>query len=130
MVHYVNSWREQWASTPERLLEDPFQITVLAPNSVVSTWRREALPALASFGVPLVTVRVVSHTKLSRMSSASELLEPVREGPSDLEHLMLSDLVVVDEAHNSDHSPPGARRSFAISCAYSRDARSAGAWRY
>ena len=44
MVHYVNSWRDQWASTPERLLEDPFRITVLAPNSVVSTWRREALP--------------------------------------------------------------------------------------
>ena len=100
MVHYVNSWREQWASTPERLLEDPFRITVLAPNSVVSTWRREALPALASFGVPLVTIRVVSHTKLSRMSSASALLEPVRGGPSDLEHLLLSDLVVVDEAHN------------------------------
>ena len=100
MVHYVNSRSEQWASTPERLLEDPFRITVLAPNSVVSTWRREALPALASFGVPLATVRVVSHTKLSRMSSASELLEPVRGGPSDLEHLLLSDLVVVDEAHN------------------------------
>ena len=100
MVHYANSWREQWASTPERLVEDPFRITVLAPNSVVSTWRREALPALASFGVPLATVRVVSHTKLSRMSRASELLEPVRGGLSDLEHLLLSDLVVVDEAHN------------------------------
>ena len=100
MVHYVNSWRKQWASTPERLLEDPFRITVLAPNSVVSTWRREALPALTSFGVPLVTVRVVSHTKLSRISSASAILEPVRGGLSDLEHLLISDLVVVDEAHN------------------------------
>jgi hypothetical protein len=73
---------------------------VLAPNSVVSTWRREALPALASFGLPLATVRVISHTKMSRMSRASELLEPVRGSSSDLEHLLLSDLVIVDEAHN------------------------------
>ena len=100
MVHYANCWRDQWASTPSRLVEDPLRITVLAPNSVVSTWRREALPALASFGVPLATVRVVSHTRLSRMSSASELLEPVRGGASDLEHMLLSDLVIVDEAHN------------------------------
>lgn len=100
MVHYANCWRDQWASTPDRLVEDPLRITVLAPNSVVSTWRREALPALASFGVPLATVRVVSHTKLSRMSRASEMLEPVRGGTSDLEHLLLSDLVIVDEAHN------------------------------
>jgi hypothetical protein len=62
MVHYANKWRDQWASSPERLLEDPFRISVLAPNSVVSTWLREALPALASYGVPLATIRVISHT--------------------------------------------------------------------
>ncbi|MEW6734812.1 MAG: DEAD/DEAH box helicase [Acidobacteriota bacterium] len=100
MVHYANSWRDQWAATPDKLLNDPFRISVLAPNSVVSTWRREALPGLASFGVPLSTVRVISHTKLSRISRASELLETVRGGLSDLEHLLLSDLVIVDEAHN------------------------------
>jgi len=100
MVHYVNTWREQWASTPDRLLEDPFRITIIAPHSVVSTWRREALPGLAAFGIPLASVRVLSHTQLSRVVRASELLEPVRGGASDLEHLLLSDLVVVDEAHN------------------------------
>jgi hypothetical protein len=99
MVHYANSWRDQRSAEPDRLLE-PFRVTVLAPNSVVSTWRREALPGLAAFGVPLANVRVVSHTKLSRMTRASELLEPVRGGLSDLEHLLLSDLVIVDEAHN------------------------------
>ena len=109
MVHYANLWRQQWASTPDRLIEDPFRITVLAPNSVVSTWRREALPPLAAFGVPLSMVRVISHTKLSRMTPTSELLEPVRGGLSDLEHLLLSDLVIVDEAHN--FRSLGARRT-------------------
>jgi hypothetical protein len=45
MVHYVNAWRDQWAAMPDRLVEDPFRITVIAPHSVVSTWRREALQA-------------------------------------------------------------------------------------
>jgi superfamily II DNA or RNA helicase len=100
MVHYANAWRDQWAANPERLLEEPFRITILAPHSVVSTWRREALPGLIAFGVPLASVRVVSHAQLSRVVKASELLEPVRGGLSDLEHLLLSDLVIVDEAHN------------------------------
>lgn len=100
IVHYANAWREQWAQTPERLVDDPFRVTVLAPHSVVSTWKREALPELASFGVPPAAVRVMSHTKLSRISTVSELLESARGGVSDLEHLLLSDLVVVDEAHN------------------------------
>ena len=100
MVHYVNAWRDHWASTPDRLLEDPFRITIIAPHSVVSTWRREALPGLAAFGLSLASVRVLSHTQLSRVVRSSELLEPVRGGVSDLEHLLLSDLVVVDEAHN------------------------------
>ena len=38
--------RERWAATPERLVSDPFRITVLAPHSVASTWRREALPGI------------------------------------------------------------------------------------
>jgi hypothetical protein len=100
MVHYVNARRDQWAAMPDRLVEDPFRITVIAPHSVVSTWRREALPGLAAFGIPLASVRVLSHTQLSRVVRASELLEPVRGGHSDMEHLLLSDFVVVDEAHN------------------------------
>lgn len=100
LVHYANEWRDKWAATPDRLIEDPFRITIIAPHSVVSTWRREALPGLAAFGVALATVRVISHSQLSRVVRASELLEPGRGGLSDLEHLLLSDLVVVDEAHN------------------------------
>jgi len=101
MVHYANAWRDRHKDNPDDLLADPFRITILAPNSVVSTWQREALPQLASFGVSLASVRVISHTKLSRITKASEVLEP---GPdtttSDMEHLLLSDLVIVDEAHN------------------------------
>jgi hypothetical protein len=100
MVHYANTWRERETLTPDRFVEDPFRITIIAPHSVVSTWRREALPGMAAFGVPLASVRVLSHTQLSRVVRASELLEPVGRGPSDLEHLLLSDLVIVDEAHN------------------------------
>ena len=100
IVHYINEWRDQWASSPERLTEDPFRITVVAPHSVVSTWRREALPGLAAFGVPLASVRVVSHTQFSRVVRASDVLEAVGGAASDVEHLLLSDLVIVDEAHN------------------------------
>src|SRR5262249_44840022 len=32
MVHYVNAWRDQWAAMPDRLVEDPFRITVIAPH--------------------------------------------------------------------------------------------------
>lgn len=100
LVHYANAWRDHLAASGGDATTDPFRVTVLAPNSVVSTWRREALPALAAHGVPLATVRVVSHTKLSRIVPTSELLAPGHAGVSDLEHLLLSDLVIVDEAHN------------------------------
>ena len=100
IVHYANLWREALGPNPERLADGPYRITVLAPYAVVSTWRREALPPLAAFGVPPGVVRVLSHTQLSRMTRASELLTPVNAGWSDLEHLLLSDLVIVDEAHN------------------------------
>jgi hypothetical protein len=100
MVHYSSLWRDHWAAIPERQVEEPFRITVLAPYSVVSTWRREALPGLAAFGVPLAAIRVISHTQMSRISRPSQLLEATPGGLSDLEHLLLSDLVVVDEAHN------------------------------
>lgn len=101
MAHYANAWREGRPDQPARPLTDPFRITVLAPYSVVSTWRREALPPLGQFGVPLSSVRVISHTALSRISSTSEILRQAKRGePSDFEHLLLSDLVIVDEAHN------------------------------
>ena len=101
MVHFANDWRERFKKNPDDLIYDPFRITILAPNSVVSTWRREALPPLGAFGVPLATIRVISHTKLSRVTAVSEVLaRPKRNELSDLEHLLLSDLVIVDEAHN------------------------------
>lgn len=101
LVHYANSWLENLQKAEESLHEDPFRVTVLAPNSVVSTWQREALPPLAAHGVTLSSVRVISHTKLSRITPASDVLA-TKPGDmfSDLEHLLLSDLVIVDEAHN------------------------------
>jgi len=118
-VHYANAWRDQLAAAGRSASADPFLITVLAPNSVVSTWRREAIPPLAAHGVPLATIRVISHSKLSRIVishsklsrivPSSGILTRDRAGMSDMEHLLLSDLVVVDEAHN--FRSVGARRT-------------------
>ncbi len=82
---------------------------MLSPSAVVSTWQREAIAPLAAHGVPLATIRVISHTKLSRIVPSSDILTRVRAGMSDMEHLLLSDLVVVDEAHN--FRSVGARRT-------------------
>ncbi|MBU0662947.1 MAG: DEAD/DEAH box helicase [Proteobacteria bacterium] len=101
MVHYANAWRDTHHDCPDELLADPFRITVLSPNSVVSTWQREAIPSLAAHGLPLATVRIISHSRLSRITKTSEILEaPSIRELSDMEHLLLSDLVIVDEAHN------------------------------
>jgi len=101
IVHYANMWRDNHKNVDNIFRTDPFRITVLAPNSVVSTWQREALPPLAAFGVPLSSIRVISHTKLSRTTRASAVLErSSAQRLSDIEHLLLSDFVVVDEAHN------------------------------
>lgn len=100
LVHYANAWRDRLAEMGRSVAEDPFRITILAPNSVVSTWQREALAPLAAHGVAPSTVRVLSHTVLSRIESSSAILERKKGQPSDMEHLLLSDLVVVDEAHN------------------------------
>ena len=108
-VHYANQWRELLADTKRSATDDPFRITVLSPNSVVSTWQREAIAPLAAHGVPLATIRVISHSKLSRIVPSSDILTRGRSGMSDMEHLLLSDLVVVDEAHN--FRSVGARRT-------------------
>lgn len=100
IVHYANTWRDQRAALGESAASDPFRVTVLAPHSVVSTWRREAIPALAHVGVPLACIRVLSHTQLSRISASSPLLKSDVGGHCDMEHLLQSDLVIVDEAHN------------------------------
>lgn len=100
LVHYANIWQQRLAAAGRSPADDPLRVTILAPNSVVSTWQREALPSLAAHGVSLATVRVVSHTKLSRILRASEILARKGQQPSDMEHLLLSDLVIVDEAHN------------------------------
>ncbi len=63
-VHYANTWREAHEPSGRTASGDPFRITILAPNSVVSTWQREAVPPLAAHGVPLATIRVISHSKL------------------------------------------------------------------
>lgn len=113
MVHYANAWRDKFQNAPDELLADPFRITVLAPNSVVSTWQREALPSLAAYGLPLATVRVISHTRLSRVTKTSAILQaPSANELSDMEHLLLSDLVIVDEAHN--FRSLNARRSIVL----------------
>jgi hypothetical protein len=109
LVHYANAWRERLAREGGSLAEDPFRVTILSPNSVVSTWQREAIPPLGAHGVVPAHVRVVSHTKLSRILPSSEILERSTTEPSDMEHLLLSDLVVVDEAHN--FRSVGARRT-------------------
>ncbi|MCY1076840.1 DEAD/DEAH box helicase [Archangium lansingense] len=108
-VHYANQWRDQLADARRSATDDPFRVTVLSPNSVVSTWQREAIAPLAAHGVPLATIRVLSHSKLSRIVPSSDILTRGRSGMSDMEHLLLSDLVVVDEAHN--FRSVGARRT-------------------
>lgn len=108
-VHYANQWRDQLADANHLATDDPFRITVLSPNSVVSTWQREAIAPLAAHGVPLATIRVLSHSKLSRIVPSSDILARGRVGMSDMEHLLLSDLVIVDEAHN--FRSVGARRT-------------------
>jgi hypothetical protein len=100
LVHYANAWRERLALLGQDASTDPFRITVLAPNSVVSTWQREALAGLTQHGVALAAIRVLSHTRLSRILPSSDVLAPTGSEMSDMEHLLLSDLVIVDEAHN------------------------------
>lgn len=101
IVHYVNQWRqspEDWRASSSGT--DPFRVTVLAPNSVVATWQAEAISPLEERGVTPAWVRVLSHSALSRVQPTSAILKSKRGGLSDLEHLLLSDLVIVDEAHN------------------------------
>ncbi|MDB4929952.1 MAG: ATP-dependent helicase HepA [Myxococcaceae bacterium] len=93
IVHDAARWRAGGHA-------DALRVTVLAPGSVVETWEREAIPPLAAHGVETSRVRVISHAKLSRVTAGSAVLVPRGDGLSDLEHLVLSDLVVVDEAHN------------------------------
>ena len=117
MVHCANAWQNRLAepakSGAAESEPDLFRITILAPNSVVSTWQREAIPPLYAYGVLPASIRVISHSRLSRLSSTSEVIAPVgRNGFSDLEHLILSDLVIVDEAHNFRSAD--ARRSFVL----------------
>jgi hypothetical protein len=103
LVHYANV---------TRIVGEPLRVTVLAPGSVVETWAREALPPLGAFGVDTARVRVISHAKLSRITAGSAVLTPTIEGISDLEHLLRSDLVIVDEAHN--FRAASARRTLAL----------------
>ena len=98
LVHYANTWREG-QTFGESVSEHP-RITILSPNSVAATWKREALAPLDKWGVPAHWIRVITHSKLSRMTPGSSVLERDDGDYSDIEHLLLSDLVIVDEAHN------------------------------
>lgn len=112
MVHYANSWRDQLAEAGRSFSDDPFRVTILAPNSVVTTWQREAIPPLGAHGVVPATIRVLSHTKLSRILPTSQVIQRTQSQVSDMEHLLLSDLVIVDEAHN--FRSVGARRTVVL----------------
>lgn len=112
IVHYINAWRDALKERKESAAEDLFRVTILAPNSVVSTWKREAIPPLVPYGVLPPHVRVISHTKLSRILPNSEILAPTHNDISDMEHLLLSDLVIVDEAHN--FRSIGAKRTLVL----------------
>lgn len=111
IVHYVNAWRDLRATNPSSP-DDPFLITVLSPHSVVGTWLREAIAPLALHGVPAPSVRVVSHSQLSNLTVRSAFLTGTARRGSDLDHLLRSDLVVVDEAHA--FRSVGARRTRAL----------------
>ncbi len=49
IVHYANTSSDRLASSGRSAADDPFRVTILAPNSVVSTWQREAIPGLLVF---------------------------------------------------------------------------------
>jgi superfamily II DNA or RNA helicase len=90
MVHYINTWLDSGDNVSGK------RITIIAPNQVTSTWQNEALASIASWGARNVQIRVISHHTLSR---GTQLLRDAFLGVSDLEHLVRSDLVVIDEAH-------------------------------
>ena len=58
LVHYANAWRDHLAATTGDATKDPFRITVLAPNSVVSTWRREITMSISR--APAATLSPIS----------------------------------------------------------------------
>ncbi len=97
IVHYCNDWTLRHHAEPGSA---PFRISVLAPHSVASTWKTEALPNLEKFGVAPGSVRVLSHPQFSKFSASSPLFASVDGDVTDFEHFLLSDLVIIDEAHN------------------------------
>ena len=90
MVHYINTWLDSAEKGSGK------RITIIAPHQVTSTWQNEALASIASWGGRQVQIRVISHHSLSRKT---QLLNDAPLGLSDLEHLVRSDLVIIDEAH-------------------------------
>ncbi|NDD62633.1 MAG: hypothetical protein EBZ36_01425 [Acidobacteria bacterium] len=90
MVHYINTWLDQQGTVSGK------RITIIAPNQVVSTWLNEALPSISDLGGRSVQIRILGHHSLS---VAEQLTRKVAQGVTDLEHLLRSDLVIIDEAH-------------------------------
>ncbi len=97
MIHFANQWRDQKAERGEAHSSDPYRISVIVPNQVVSAWRSEALPSVYAYGVDPGTIRIIQHSDFTRITK--NILKSSIGQVSDLEHLILSDLVIVDEAH-------------------------------
>ena len=100
IVHYINQWLDALAARGEAAAADPYRITIIVPNQVVSAWKGVALPSAYAHNVAPGNVRIIAHSKFSNVRATSEILSRDAEKISDLEHLILSDLVIVDESHN------------------------------
>ena len=90
IVHYINTWLDKIGNVSDK------RITIIAPNQVTSTWLNEVLPSIADWGARNVHIRIISHHTFSRPNL---LVNQHHTGVTDFAHLILSDLVIIDEAH-------------------------------
>lgn len=98
IVHYVNQWLDRLRDLGEAHINHKYRISVIVPNSVEKIWKSNALTTVYSSGVTPGMVRVITHSKFRQYTSGF-VNPPAHQAESDLEHLILSDLVIIDEAH-------------------------------
>lgn len=98
IVHYVNQWLDRLRDLGEAQIPHKYRISVIVPNSVEKIWKSNALTTVYSSGVTPAMVRVITHSKLRQYTSGF-VNPPAHQTESDLEHLIFSDLVIIDEAH-------------------------------